>query len=263
MTPGEVDEQERIRRLLFDTAAVHCTKQVTDLALTIGCSIAPVKGVVLSRWLYDHVYDRPYVDVDFLLARAGFARMAEAVGARGWPISYRSDDLGDLHFTVDRLSIEVHAEFSRRDLSLFSTDEVLARAEPDRATFPFEILRIDDIDHFLLLVANVTRKAFTYANAHQPADLERFLERFRPRWDQVVTRTASARLGTALRTVSEWMVEEHGSNAFAELVPLLPRAREPVSTALRLYRRFAKKQPNRLASTTGLLGLALATSTSR
>jgi hypothetical protein len=254
-------DSENIRRLMLDAVAVHVTRQVLELAHMHAVPIAPVKGVVLSRWLYEHVFERPYVDVDFLVGRSGFVDLTDAVESRGWPISYRSDDLGDLHFRVDRLPVEVHAEFSRRDLSLLSTDEVLARAQPDRTTFAFEVLRLDDIDHFLLLVANVTRKAFTYANAHQPGDLERYLERFRPRWQEVVGRTVSARLGTAVRMVAEWMVEEHHSKTFAEFARLLPRARQPVSTAFRLYRRFARKQRDRLESATGLLGLALATLT--
>ena len=255
------EDQERIRRLLFDTKAVRAIERVLDLARSANVLIAPVKGVVLARWLYGQVFERPYVDVDFLVPRTRFEGLASAVEARGWPISYQSLELGDLHFSVDRVPVEVHAEFCRRDLSLLSTDEVLTRAVPDVTTFRFEVLRIDEVDHFLLLVANVIRKAFTYANAHQPADLERFLTRFRPRWDQVVSRALSVRLGTALRSVSDWMVEEHGSELFAAFRLLLPRPRQPVSTAFRFYRRFAKKKLNRLGSATGLLGLALATLT--
>ncbi len=255
------EDQQRIRRLLFDTKAVSATGQVLEVARSTNVLLAPVKGVVLARWLYEHVFERPYVDVDFLVSRAGFASMAAAVSARGWPIDYQSADLGDLHFTVDGFPIEVHAEFCRRDISRLSTHEVLARAEADRGTFPFEVLRIPEIDHLLLLVANVTRKAFTYANPHQPADLDRFLDRLEPRWDEIVARAAAARLTTALRNVSLWMIEEHGSTQFARFIPMLPRGRRLFSAAVRLYRRRAKKQPKRLESGSGLLGLALATFT--
>jgi Uncharacterised nucleotidyltransferase len=259
--PEHTRDAERIRRLVFDAVAVRAMRQVLDVARTAGVSIAPVKGVVLARRLYEHVFDRPYVDVDFLVSRSGFGRMTSAVEAQGWSISYKSGDLGDLHFFVEGVPIEVHAEFCRRDLSLLSSEEVLSRAVQDGTTFAFDILRLDDIDHLLLLVANVIRKAFLYANVHQPADLELFLRSLKPRWAELVQRAILARFATALRSVSEWMIEEHGSELFGQFVRLLPRGRQPVSIALQLYRKLAARQTKRLNSTSGLLGLALATLT--
>lgn len=258
---GDADnnvERERMRRLVFDTVAVRALGQVLDLAREIGASAAPVKGVVLARWLYEQTFDRPYADVDLIIARGGLERMRSAVTSRGWPLQQWSPEMGQLEFTVDRFPVEVHAEFGRRDLSRITTDEVLARARPDRGTFSFDILRIDDIDHFLLLVANVTKKAFTYANPHQPADLDRLVARLEPRWGDLIDRATSARFLTAVRNTAEWMIEEHRSTVFERFSRALPESRRrSQSAAIRVYRRHARRHPKRLESSSGLLGLLL------
>ena len=256
-----VSEGERVRRLLFDTVAVSVLRKVIDVATSVGVTVAPVKGVVLSRWLYDDVSDRPYRDLDIVVAQGDLPRMFAAVEARPWPIRVHSPEMGELEFTVDRLTVEIHAEFGRRDLSRLTIADLLARATVDGGTFPFEIRRIDDIDHFLLLVANVTKKAFTYANAHQPADLERFLARLRGRWDELFERVRAARFLTALRSVAVWMVDEHGSALFGELLRAVPASRRLLPAVVGWQRRRDRRRPDRLASASGLFGLVLATQT--
>ena len=257
-----VSEGELVRRLLFDTVAVSVLRKVIDAAVSAGITVAPVKGVVLSRWLYDDVSDRPYRDLDILIARDDLPRMFAAVEARGWPIQVHSPEMGELELTVDRLTVEIHAEFGRRDLSRLTIADLLARATVDGGTFPFPIRRIDDIDHFLLLVANVTKKAFTYANPHQPADLDRLLERLRPRWGELLERVRTARFSTALRTVAVWMADEHGSAMFGELLRAMPVSRRRLLPAVVGWqRRRDRRRPERLASASGLFGLVLATQT--
>jgi hypothetical protein len=257
-----VGEGERVRRLLFDTVAVSVLRKVIDAAASVGVAVAPVKGVVLSRWLYDDVSDRPYRDLDVLIAREDLPRMFAAVEARGWPIQVHSPEMGELEFTVDRLTVEIHAEFGRRDLSRLTVADLLARAALDDRTFPFEIRRLDDIDHFLLLVANVTKKAFTYANPHQPADLDRFLARLRPRWAELIHRVRSARFSTALQTVAVWMADEHQSALFRELLGAMPPSgRRLLPAVIAWQRRRDRRRSDRLASASGLFGLVLATQT--
>jgi hypothetical protein len=252
----------RVRRLLFDTVAVSVLEKVVGAACAAGAVVAPVKGVVLARWLYDDIAERPYRDLDLLVARSDLPRVEEAVAARGWPVQVHSREMGELEFTVDRLTVEVHAEFGRRDLSRLTIAEVLARSTSDGRTFPFDVRRIDDVDHFLLLVANVTKKSFTYANPHQPADLARLLERLRPRWPELEARARAARFATALRLVAAWMAEEHGSPAFADFVRALPPPeRRLVPAAIAWQRRRDRRAPRRLESAGGLVGLALATQT--
>jgi hypothetical protein len=253
---------ERVRRLLFDTVTVDVLRQVLDVAREAGAVVAPVKGVVLARWLYDDVAERPYRDLDLLIGRADLPRMTAAVTARGWRVRHTSVEMGELELEVDRIVIELHGEFGRRDLTRLSIDEVLSRARPDRETFPFEVLRIDDVDHFLLLVANVTKKSYTYANPHQPADLERLLLRLEPRWDALVARARQASFSTALRSVAAWMADERASAPFRRFLEALPRAAPRVLPAIvSLHRRLDGRRGKRLESTSGLFGLALVTLT--
>jgi len=257
-----VSDNERIRRLLFDTVAISVLRKVVDAAAAIRVTVAPVKGVVLSRWLYDDVSDRPYRDLDVVIARGDLPRMFAAVEARGWPIQVHSPEMGELEFTVDRLTVEIHAEFGRRDLSRLTIADLLARAAVDADLFPFAIQRIDDIDHFLLLVANVTKKSFTYANQHQPADLDRFIARLRPRWDELLERARAARFLTALRNVAVWMADEHASTLFAQFMVAMPASpRRLLPAVVGWQRRRDRRRPDRLASASGLFGLVLATQT--
>jgi hypothetical protein len=255
-------EAEQVRRLLFDAAAVNVARQVLETARAAGVQAAPVKGVVLARWLYARLEERPYTDVDVLVTREGLAPMTEAVRARGWKLRHHSTEMGELEFELDRVVVEVHAEVGRRDLTRLSVRDVLARAAIDRATFPFEILRIDDVDHFLLLVTNVTKKSYTYANPHQPADFERLLARLEPRWFELIERARAASMSTALRSVSRWMAEEHGSAPFARFLTALPPGRRRLlPLAVRLHHHLDPARRNRLHDPSGLFGLALATLT--
>jgi hypothetical protein len=257
-----IAEEDRVRRLVFDAVAVGVLKKVLQAAREAGATLAPAKGVVLARWLYDDVAERPYRDLDILVPRADLPRMEAAVAGRGWAVQVHSREMGELEFVVDRLTVELHAELGRRDLSRVAIADVLGRSTPDAGTFPFEIRRIDDIDHLFLLVANVTKKSFTYANAHQPADLDRLLERLRPRWDELLARARQACFATALYTVAVWMADELRSAAFAELVRAMPPPRRRLLPAVIAWqRRRDRRQPKRLESPSGMFGLALATQT--
>ena len=159
---------------------------------------------------------------------------------------YRAAELGELAFVVSRVTVELHAYVGRRYLSRLTVDDVLARARIDRETFPFEILHLDDVDHFLLLVANVVKDGFVYANLHQPQDLERMLARIQSRLDEVVERARAGAFLTALHTTTAWMRDEHGSAGFAALAQRLPPTRRPLfAAAIRLERRRRRRRAYR------------------
>lgn len=254
------DSDERRRRLVFDVLAARSLGRVVAALETAAVPCAPIKGIVLGRWLYDQLWERPYVDVDLLVPRAAFARATAAIQAQRWPLFYRSDELGELGFTVDGIPVELHAEVGRIDLSRLSVDDLLERCTTDTATFPFPVRRLDDIDHFLLLVLNVIKDGFTYANPHQPDDLERLLRALAPRQDEVVARATAAGLTTGLELTATWMETTHASRAFPDLrAHLPPRARPLFQAALRLHASLDHRRPGRLLNVGGLLGLALAT----
>ncbi len=250
---------ERTRRLIVAMAAERTLLAVLVAFRGANIACAPVKGVVLARWIYDDVRERPYADVDILIPRGSFAAAVTLVKARGWQISYQSVEMGEVLFTIDHMAVELHAEVGRPELSRMTVAGFIARAQPDSETFALEILRIDDVDHLLLLVANVVKDGFTYANAHQPADLERMLRRLRPRWQSVVDSASDAGFLTALHTVAEWMIAEHASEGFAAFRKLLPRDRRVTfASAVCLNRRLTTRQSDRLGSPGGMTGLILA-----
>lgn len=264
MTAGEHDGrwEQGQKRLAFDMLAEGALRRVAAVLRQAKIPFVPVKGMVLSRWLYADVQDRPYVDVDLLVPRAAFAHAAVLVEQNGWPIFYRSSEMGELSFMIGRVPVELHAEFGRADLSWLKVEDILARARPDTETFGFQIPRIDDVDHFLLLVLNVVKDGFTYANRHQPTDLNRLLQNLSANWNTIVSRATAAGLLTALDLTSRWMVDEHGSTLFAHFQRSLPgRHRRLFVTVVGAHRKFTTRSSRRLKNAGALLGLALATLT--
>lgn len=259
---GQVDREQGQKRRAFDMLAEGAFRQVAAVLRQAGVPCAPVKGLVLSRWLYRDVSERPYVDVDLLVPRGAFARAALVVEQEGWPVFYRSSEMGELSFMVGRVPVEFHAEFGRADLSRVSVDDVLARARPDNETFGFEISRIDDTDHFLLLILNVVKDGITYANRHQPDDLNRLLTDLTASWETVVSRAAWGGMLTALEITATWMVDEHRSATFGRFQQVFPRRRRRLFvTIVGAHRRLTSRRPHRLKDAGSLLGLALATLT--
>jgi hypothetical protein len=247
-------------RLAFDLMATTALAKVAAALDAAQVRWAPVKGVVLARTLYASPSERPYVDVDLLVPREDFARALAAVDAAGWPVHYRSVELGELLFLVGRVPIELHAEIGRPDLVAETVAEVLRRARADSTLFGRSVAIIDDVDHFMLLLANVVKDGFAFANPHQHEDLHRMLHRLRPRWDEIVARARHAAFSTALVAVSRWMVDRHGSAAFAELAARVPPPSR--SVYLRVVRALTQRSPgtprDRLRTLKGLGGLALA-----
>ena len=190
---------------------------VSRLLSGSGIRFAPVKGIVLARWLYDDVTERPLRDVDLLVARSSFELATGRLHEAGYAAEYTSEELGEAMFDVDGFTVELHAEIGRRELTSLSVDEVLRGATQDTTTFPFVSLRIDDIDHLLLLAANVVKDYFVEANPHQAEDLERLAVRLEGRLDELVERAGHAGFSSGLWAVADWMQYRRGSERFARV----------------------------------------------
>ena len=184
--------------------ALHVLARAAACLEAAGVAFAPVKGVVLARTLYDDVVERPFGDVDLLVASRDWGRACAAARADGWDVRYASDELGEVAALVDGFVVELHAHLGRAGLLDLTSDEVLARATLDPAPFGRPTRRIDDIDHFLLLAANVVKDHFHRANAHQGEDLDRLLARLAPRLGEAAERTRAAGFVTGARVVAAW-----------------------------------------------------------
>jgi hypothetical protein len=204
-----------------------------------GLPLAPVKGLALGRWLYDDPADRGMRDLDLLIAPTQFASARALVRSSGWPVLYDSGAQRELLFMLDGFAVEIHGEIGRRDLTGIDAGRVLARARRDASSFRCPVLRIDDIDHFLLLAANVVKDRFTHANPHQARDLTLLWARLEAREDELVRRAEACGFGTGIRAVARWMAERHHDRRFSKLVARFePGRRRAQGRALELLSRY-------------------------
>jgi hypothetical protein len=205
-----------------------------------GVPIVPVKGIALARWLYADAMDRPMADVDLFVPSRSWNQARAALIESG-EVLYDTRELRELTVRVDGVPVELHGEVGRRELTRLTVDEMVARATPDTETFAFPVLRLDDVDHLVLMVCNAVKDGFVFAQHHVPGDLERLLERTMARQDVLIERTRAAGLVTGFFCTAEWMLEDHGSKAWGALLPhpgLAPRWRHV--HLIRAFRRSKK-----------------------
>jgi hypothetical protein len=223
--------------------AVRALASVAERFRGAGVPLLPVKGIVLSRWLYADVAERSFMDIDLLVPRRSFADACRALEHWG-PHVYRSLELGEDQVTVEGMSVELHAEVGRMELTDLTVDDVLARATHDTRTFEFPILRLDDVDHLILVAVNAVKDGFVLAPRHIPSDLERLLARVEP--PRLVERARDNGFATGLACTAEWMARAHGSQAWAEVLQALGAPRPLFRGAFRAF-QLLPQPPDLLA----------------
>jgi hypothetical protein len=200
-----------------------------------GVPVVPVKGILLSRWLYPDVTERPFLDVDLLVPRRLWHEARGALLSLGESL-YESTELGELTVDVQGVHVELHAEVGRLEITEVTVDHLVARATTDTTTFGFPVARIDDVDHALFVVVNAVKDGLARTPAHVPGDLERFLARVDPAL--LVERARSASFVTGLHCAAQWMVEEHGSESWRRVLLLVgPPRRRVYARVLRAFSR--------------------------
>jgi|HubBroStandDraft_1064217.scaffolds.fasta_scaffold19455_2 hypothetical protein len=223
--------QQELRVRAFELAA--------EILIRAGVPIIPVKGIALARWLYADVIERPMTDVDLFVPRNAWTTACRALAA-GREVLYDSSELRELTVRVEGVSVELHGEVGRRELTRLSVDEMIARSTLDTESFRFPVLRLDDIDHLVLVVCNAIKDGFVFAQPHVPGDLERLLERTSSRMPILLERVREAGIGTGLYCTAEWMVEEHGSVSWRGLQQRLGLPPRPGH--VRLIRAFRRSR---------------------
>jgi hypothetical protein len=235
-------------------AAEEALRAIAPIFEQHNIPLCPVKGVVLARWLYIDIAERPLCDVDLLVRRRDCTALRHIIRQRKWKLVRDSEELGELAFVVGGMVVEAHAEVVRRDLTTFTAEDFLGRSSPDSATFGFEIRRLDDVDHILLLLIELVKDWFVEANAHQPEDAERLLRRVAHRTSDLIVRAHDAGFTTGLHNAARWLADKHRSEGFRALLDQLgppPRKIQPYL----VQRLWKAKHPSRT------LGLALSCST--
>jgi hypothetical protein len=228
--------------------ALRAFRTAADRLQACGVPVVPVKGIALARWLYEDVAERPFLDVDLLVPRPAWKDARRALLALGSAF-YDSSELGELAVHIDGASIELHAEMGRREMTSLSVEEILGRCSIDTETFGIPVLRLDDVDHLLLVAINAVKDGFVFAREHIPRDLERFLVRVQP--EELVTRARAAAFATGLYCTAEWMAETHGSSRWRKLLAMLepPQRRWYVRAFRTVYR--SRSPPWQLALALG------------
>jgi hypothetical protein len=238
------DPHRRLQRWVSQSLAVDALRTIAQPFHENGIPVCPVKGVVLGRWLYGDVAERPLCDLDVLIRRRDRAAVRREIERRGWRLVRDSEELGELEFIVGGFTVEAHAEVVRRDLTVLSVEDFLARSTKESETFGFEIHHIDDVDHTLLLCIEVVKDWFVEANAHQPEDLERMMARIAGRIPELIDRATEAGFVTGLYNAARWLAEEHGSESFRALLERLGSPRRKLQPYL-VRRMWKAGSPNR------------------
>jgi hypothetical protein len=220
-----------------DQLRLQAFAKVANLLIQAGVPIVPVKGIALARWIYADAVDRPMCDVDLFVPSAAWTAARAALISRYTPL-YDTSELRELTVAVDGVHVELHGEVGRRELTSMTVDEMIGRSTRDTTTFPFEVMRLDDVDHLLLMACNAIKDGFVFAQAHVPADLDRLLERTGDRTSVLLDRARAAGLGTGLYCTAEWMVEVNGSERWGALLKRLTPPPRPWHA--RLFRRFRR-----------------------
>jgi hypothetical protein len=206
----------RYRRWAQQMLAENALRQVAPAFAAAGLPVVPVKGLALARWIYADTSERGLLDVDLLVPREEIPRVRACVEQADFRLFHASRVFGEVVFSVADVVIEVHSSLGLHDLTGIEVREVLARARTDAETFGFAVSRIDDLDHFTLVAANIVKDHFRKGQAHHRQDLALLWPRVAPRLDELVARLETAGFVTGMYSVAEHMLRR-GAPEFAML----------------------------------------------
>lgn len=205
--------------------------------------VFPVKGIALGHWLYSDLRERGLRDVDLLVRPEQVPNLRRLARSAGWLIHEDRTSVGDLAFSVDGVVVEAHASVGLPDLTGLPVEALLQRATYDTHTFACAVRRIDDLDHFCLLAANILKDHFRHSNAHQSQDLRLLWVRLAHRLEELTTRIAEAGFSTGMHAVATYLLHL-GQMEFRPLeVALRPRVRHLQGAALAAVRKFELPGP--------------------
>ena len=142
-------------RLLADTRLREAAATFLGALAERGIPAAPIKGLVTSALLYPDPLERPFGDVDVLVAPRDLPRVAALARDRGFRLIHDSRQLRNVNVVIPPgLPMDVRASIGPPGFCRARAEDMLARAAPTRdarvTAAPF--LRLTDHDHLLLLL---------------------------------------------------------------------------------------------------------------
>jgi hypothetical protein len=259
-------------RLLVDATMRSAAATFFRLADAAGVRAAPIKGLVVGPELYDNGFERPFGDVDVLVAWRDLGRLVATARRAGLELVYDSKQLGCVNIIVPPgIAMDVRSTIAPPMMSSESAESVLRRAvrEHDPRICDAPILLLDRQDHLLLLVMDAWMDKLTIGRDRHLLDLELALESWMRSPREFAAVAHRAGLAAAASAVFTWVARETGSavarEAVAALEPLpllaglvgatlearvLPRA--PHAAASRLGIRVTADRPLRAVASLAL-----------
>jgi hypothetical protein len=195
---------------------IRVLRDVTARLGERGIDCVPVKGIVLSRQLYDDPAARPFSDVDLLMRPRDFRNAIRVAKAAGWRIHYDSKILGSVNFIVDGVAFDTVCSLGPPGLCAVGVDQVAARCTRGVAPLGFEHLQIDSHDHALLMAIDAFKDKFG-VKPWCREDLVRIANGDGFSAERLVDLAGEARLCTVLAIVADWVIEGADSPAWQDV----------------------------------------------
>lgn len=272
MSPDPDPRAQLGARLLADTRLRESASLFLELLESAGVVAAPIKGLVTSALLYPDPLDRPFGDVDVLVAPRDLPRVVALARARRYRLVHDSRQLGTVNVVIPPgLPMDVRASigppgFARPHLA----ERMLARAAPVRdprvVAVPFR--RLADHDHLLVLLFDAVLDKLALRRDARLRELALAAERWAPSPARFAADARAAGLAAVAWVALTWLhrhIHDARIRALAdalEPLPALPRLiagplldafqRAPYGPAARLGVRLLADAPAR-----GAVALAL------
>jgi len=229
--------------------------EVTSAFESAGVPCLAVKGIVLSRLLYEAVEQRPMVDVDLRVRPRDLERARRAARDRGWSVKSTSRQLGTFEMHVEHTLVEIESTIGPPGVCAIGVGEMLERAATVTSPELGSHLEPELHDHALLLCVNAFKDKLVLAQTHAREDLLRLgaLPKFDPA--VLVHRAHHARLTTLVGIVARWLGTDPRAEAWRRAADALPRRRRWYRAA---YARAVRSSPEGVVAS----GLARAASDS-
>jgi hypothetical protein len=222
---------------------LYVARNVISKLENAGVRSLPVKGVLLARLVYDTA-DRPIADVDLIIERPNLERAVGVAKTAGWRTIWDSKALGNVNFVVDDIAIDVACSMGPAGVSAIGSTALFERATRSERPLGFPHWLIEVHDHALLVAIDAFKDKLGRGKPWAREDLVRIVKLEGFSAEALVERAASARLGTMLAIVSDWIVSVAPNPAWSEIRERLTR--RPLRT--RYLARYARALERKGAS---------------
>lgn len=228
------EDEGRLRGLYRYTWSKHqlLEREAESILATFAEANIPtilLKGVAISRLVYDDPVCRPYSDIDVLVSADRMRESVELLQSKEWTTLQTGMDsaLNELHAigfqSPGKIELDLHQHVLQSNASAEVTEEIYSRAQPiewrdlSALTLSFE-------DHFIHVCAHGA--VFSpWSQIRWLADANRILIHCGSNFDWDVVQDSASRFGCLLsvQETVNWLVQEVGQNVPDEVLNDLNR----------------------------------------